>query len=283
MTTAPEQAIQAEAAVEPAVAKGTTQRKRRQRQRFVRGVAGIVAFFALWEIFYQVGWLNPLFFAEPVAIFRTMVEILSPGGELLPHVRESATEFVLGFGIAALGAIVLGVLIGWFVVLDDVSEPLMAAFYATPYVAFLPLVIIWVGIGLWSKVIIVMWAVFFPVLINAVAGVKNTPPEFLRVADSFCVGRWRLFTTVVLPAAVPYLLAGMRQAIGRGLVGVIVAEFYLAQRGIGFFIQEATSTYRPNEAFAAILLTSLTGIFLVRSVAVAERRVGRRWGLTQKT
>jgi ABC-type nitrate/sulfonate/bicarbonate transport system permease component len=215
-------------------------------------------------------------------MFRALPGLLQPGGELIPHVQESAKELFAGFGIGATLAVILGVLIGWSTVLDDLTEPLLAAFYATPYVAFLPLVIIVMGIGLSSKVFIVAWAVFFPVLINAVAGVKNTPPEFLRLADSFTIGKLRLLRTVLFPSAVPYLLAGLRQAIGRGLVGVIVAEFYLAQQGIGFFIENRTSTYRPDDAFAAILLTALAGIVLVRTVAAVERRVGRRWGISQK-
>jgi len=165
--------------------------------------------------------------------------------------------------------------------LDDLTEPILAAFYATPYVAFLPLIIIWIGIGLWSRTVIVIWATFFPMLINTVAGVKNTPPEYLRVADAFVVGRLRVLGKVVLPSSVPYMLAGLRQSIGRALVAVIVAEFYLANDGIGFFITQATNAYRPDDAFAAILLTSVVGIALVRGVAVFERRIGRKWGLTQ--
>jgi ABC-type nitrate/sulfonate/bicarbonate transport system permease component len=264
-TTVPEPAA---ATVEPAVATRSLSRRRRGRQRSLRGLLGILLFLGIWQLAFEAGWLNPLFFSNPIAMFRALFELLQPGGELVPHVKESAKELVIGFGIGS--------------VLDDLTEPLLAAFYATPYVAFLPLVIIVMGIGLSSKVFIVAWAVFFPVLINAVAGVKNTPPEFLRVADSFATGRLRLLRTVLVPSAVPYLLAGLRQAIGRGLVGVIVAEFYLAQVGIGFFIENRTSTYRPDDAFAAILLTALSGIVLVRGVAAVERRVGRRWGISQK-
>jgi NitT/TauT family transport system permease protein len=271
-----------EAAIEPAGARASVSRRRRARQRTLRGILGVLLFLGLWQLAYEVGWLNPLFFSDPISMFRALYDLMRPGGELIPHVKESGKELFFGFVIGAFLAVVLGILIGWSTFLDDLSEPLLAAFYATPYVAFLPLVIIVMGIGLWSKVFIVAWAVFFPVLINAVAGVKNTPPEFLRVADSFTTGRIRLLRTVLLPSAVPYLLAGMRQAIGRGLVGVIVAEFYLAQQGIGFFIENRTSTYRPDDAFAAILLTALVGIALVRTVAAIERRVGRRWGISQK-
>lgn len=266
----------------PAAGVRSVSRQRRARQRTIRGLLGVLLFLGIWQLAFEAGWLNPLFFSNPIAMFRALVTLLQPGGELIPHVKESGKELVVGFGIGSSLGVVLGVLIGWSTVLDDLTEPLLAAFYATPYVAFLPLVIIVMGIGLSSKVFIVAWAVFFPVLINAVAGVKNTPPEFLRVADSFTTGKLRLLRTVLLPSALPYLLAGMRQAIGRGLVGVIVAEFYLAQQGIGFFIENRTSTYRPDDAFAAILLAALTGIVLVRTVAAIERRVGRRWGISQK-
>jgi NitT/TauT family transport system permease protein len=272
----------AEAAVEPSGGVKSVSRKRRARQRTLRGLLGVVIFLSIWQLAFEAGMLNPLFFSNPLAMFKALFTLLQPGGELLPHVKESAKELVVGFGIGSTLALILGVLIGWSTVLDDLTEPLLAAFYATPYVAFLPLVIIVMGIGLSSKVFIVAWAVFFPVLINAVAGVKNTPPEFLRVAASFTTSKPRLLRTVLVPSAVPYLLAGMRQAIGRGLVGVIVAEFYLAQAGIGFFIENRTSTYRPDDAFAAILLTALAGIALVRTVGAMERRVARRWGISQK-
>ena len=257
-------------------------RKRRARQRTMRGLIGLLVFLAIWQAVFWIGWLNPLFFSNPTDMFQALWTLITPGGELIPHIEASAKELFFGFVIgSALGA-TIGFLIGWSTVLDDVTEPMLAAFYATPYVAFLPLIIIVMGIGLWSKVFIVAWAVFFPVLINAIAGVKNTPPEYIRVADSFTASRSRLLLTVLLPSAVPYLLAGLRQAIGRGLVGVIVAEFYLAQEGVGFFIENRTSTYRPDDAFAAILLTSVSGIALVRGVGAIERRVGRRWGISQK-
>lgn len=269
--------------VDPAAAPATggsgRARRREARLRTGLGLVGIVAFFAVWQLLYEVGTLNPLFFGSPTGIARVLDPLLIEGA-LWPDLVESGKEFGLGFGIGAALGIALGVLIGWIRWIDYLTDPLLAAFYATPYVAFLPLIIVWIGIGLWSKTVIVIWATFFPMLINTVAGVKNTPPDYLRVARAFCLGRTRVLTKVVLPASVPYVLAGLRQSIGRALVAVIVAEFYLANVGIGYFITEKTNAYEPDAAFAAILLTAVVGIALVRGVGALERRVGRKWGLS---
>jgi NitT/TauT family transport system permease protein len=268
----------------PGALAGTSRRarRRRSRRRTVLGIVGIVGFFVVWQLLYELGKLDPLFFGSPDGVFRAYNRLLVDG-ELWHDLQVSSKEFGYGFVIGSALGIGFGVLIGWISWLDDLTEPLLAAFYATPYVAFLPLIIIWIGIGLWSRTVIVIWATFFPMLINTVAGVKNTPPEYLRVADAFVVGRLGVLAKVVLPSAVPYVLAGLRQSIGRALVAVIVAEFYLANDGIGFFITQTTSAYRPNDAFAAILLTSVVGIVLVRGVAAVERRIGRKWGITQTT
>lgn len=282
MAAGPAEVVEGVAPTSPLVGSSKRARRRRARQRTVLGLAGVVVFFSVWQLLYEVGVLNSLFFGSPVGVFKAYDHLLI-GGDLWPDLRVSGEEFVYGFAIGTVLGVGLGVLIGWISWLDDLTEPVLAAFYATPYVAFLPLIIIWIGIGLWSRTVIVIWATFFPILINTVAGVKNTPPEFLRVADAFCVDRLRVLGKVVLPSSVPYVLAGLRQSIGRALVAVIVAEFYLANDGIGFFITQTTSAYRPDDAFAAILLTSVAGIVLVRGVGAVERRVGRTWGLSQKT
>jgi ABC-type nitrate/sulfonate/bicarbonate transport system permease component len=280
MATAP---VVEGASTEPLTGGGSAKaRRRRTRRRTILGFAGVVLFFTGWQLLYELGALNPLFFGSPSGMFKALKPLLIEG-DLYGDLGISAKEFLYGFGIGSGLGILVGVLVGWISWLDDLTEPLLAAFYATPYVAFLPLVIIWIGIGLWSRAVIVIWATFFPMLINTVAGVKNTPPEYLRVADAFVVGKLRVLWKVVLPSSVPYMLAGLRQSIGRALVAVIVAEFYLANDGIGFYITQATNSYRPNDAFAAILLIAIAGIFLVRGVGIFERRIGRKWGLTQKS
>lgn len=275
-------ATAAEATSEVQQRRGDPDARRRARQRSLRGFTGIVLFFAVWQILFGLHQLNPLFIGSPWGMARALWRLLGEG-VFWGNLQESGIEFLFGFGVGAIGGVLIGILVGWFTLVDDLLDPLIAAFYATPYVAFLPLIVVWVGIGLWAKVVIVIWAAFFAVLINTIAGVKNTPPEYLRAAESFCVGRLRMLRTVVLPAAVPYILAGLRQSIGRSLVGVIVAEFYLASKGIGFFITTTTTNFQANDAFAAIFITAVVGLALVRGVGVIERRVGRRWGLTTKS
>jgi ABC-type nitrate/sulfonate/bicarbonate transport system permease component len=250
------------------------------RERAVLGIAGVVLFFGIWQFLYEIGTLNPIFFSSPLKVVTSLWDLLVTERTLWPHIAESSKEFGLGFAIGVLGGTVVGLVIGWLRRLDALTEPVLAAFYATPYVAFLPLIIIWFGIGLWARTLIVIWATFFPMLINAVAGVKNTPPELIRLAESFSLGKTRTLTRVVLPSSVPFILAGLRQSIGRALVGVIVAEFFISQRGVGFFIAEKSNNYQPDDAFAAILIVAVLGIVLVRSVGAIERRVGRRWGLS---
>jgi NitT/TauT family transport system permease protein len=251
----------------------------RSRRRELRAVSGLLAVLVLWQILSWTGSINPLFVGNPIGIAKAIGHLFA-NGVLPDNIWQSTKEFVLGFAIGSGAAIVLGIVIGWFPLVDDLTESMIAAAYATPYVAFLPLIIIWAGIGIWSKVVIVIWASFFSVLINTQAGVKNTPTDLIRVADSFCASRTKLLWTVALPAAVPYILAGLRQSLGRSLVAVIVAEFYLGNnRGLGSFILLQSNTYQANNAFAAIALFCIAGIVLVRGLAFLERRVARSRGI----
>lgn len=253
-------------------------RKRRARTRAVRSLAAVLVFLLLWQVCSMTHLLNPLFVSSPLGMVSTLVNLVV-SGKLEPDMAASGSEFAIGFGLGIICGVVCGVFIGWSPFLDNISNALIIGFYATPYIMFLPLLVLAAGIGLWSKVIIILWATFFPVLINTIAGVKNTPREFLRVADSFCVGRLRLLTTVILPSAVPYILAGLRQAIGNALVGVIVAEFYIANKGIGFFISSSTSNFQPSDAFAAILLVAIVGVGLRSIVKALEQRYAAYQGL----
>lgn len=246
------------------------------------GILGVLVFIAAWQAGFTFELVNPVLVGDPLGTLRSLINLLFIDGGLWPHIRASALEFALGFSIGVVAGVVLGLLIGRFRWLDEMSDPLVGAFYATPYVAFLPVIMLTFGISLTSKVVIVVWAVFFPMLINTIAGVKNTPRDFLTLAKSFSIRKIRVFTTILGPASIPYILAGLRQSIGRGLVGVLVAELFFANEGIGYFISAASGSYRMNDAFAAIAVTAITGVALVRMVGYVEERLSLHWGLSTK-
>jgi ABC-type nitrate/sulfonate/bicarbonate transport system permease component len=270
----------------PLTIKGVPQKRGatlyRKNRQLILGVAGILIFIAIWQLLFSVGVLNPVLVGSPLGTLQALVNLLFINGTLWSDIGASGLEFALGFAIGVILGIVLGLIIGRFRFIDEMSDPLVSAFYATPYVAFLPVIMLTFGISLTSKVIIVMWAVFFPVLINTTAGVKNTSREFITLAQSFRTSRLRVFTEILWPSAIPYVLAGLRQAIGRGLVGVLVAELFFSNNGIGFFISKASGSYRMNDAFAAIVITAIAGVALVRIVGFIEGRLAIRWGLATK-
>src|SRR5207302_1643036 len=146
------------------------------------------------------------------------------------------------------------------------------AMNATPRVALLPLIIIWLGIGILSKVGIIFLGAVFPMLINARDGVKTTPQNLLNAARSFGASEWQIFKSVVFPSTVPFILTGLRLGVGRALVGVLVGELYAATAGIGFMITVAGATFQTDKVFVGILVFAITGVILTAVLDRSERR-----------
>jgi len=151
-------------------------------------------------------------------------------------------------------------------------DPFVNAMNATPRVALLLLIIIWLGIGIPSKIGIIFLGAVFPMLINARDGVKTTPQSLLNAAKSFGASEWRIFRTVVFPSTVPFILTGLRLGIGRALVGVLVGELYAATAGIGFMITVAGATFQTDKVFVGILVFAITGMILTEVMDRLERR-----------
>ena len=162
---------------------------------------------------------------------------------------------------------------GWYRRLSYAVEPFLAALNATPQVAFLPLIVVWVGTGLGARVLIIFLLAVLPIAINAHAAVRTTDPRLVKVAASFSAGDWRLFRTIILPGAVPFLLAGLRLAIGRGMIGVVVGEIYGSATGVGAMINQAGSRFQTDKVFVGVLTIVAIGVLLVEIVQRIERRV----------
>jgi ABC-type nitrate/sulfonate/bicarbonate transport system permease component len=234
-----------------------------------------VALLVVWELAARLGLINAFFFSSPSAIIAAGAEnIVRP--QFWNDTWVSATEFFVGYAGALLIAIPFGLLTGWFKSLRYLFEPWLAAFNATPRLALLPLVILWVGLGFWSKAVIVFLGVFFPVALNTFHGVRTVDKNLVDVATSFGADGARRVRTVVLPSVLPFTLVGMRLGIGRAVSGVVVAEFFTSQEGLGRFVFRAGARLQTDDLlFGAIFITVLA-LLAFRAIGVFEARY-RAW------
>jgi ABC-type nitrate/sulfonate/bicarbonate transport system permease component len=236
------------------------------------GIAGVVTFLVVWELVGNVLQLiNPMFMSAPSLIFTAGVGMFS-SGEIYNDLYVSGIELFWGYLLSALVAVPFGIMVGWYKRLAYIFDPFINAMNATPRVALLPLVIIWLGIGILSKVGIIFLGAVFPILINTRDGVKTTPYNLLTAARSFGASEWMLFKTVVLPSTIPFILTGLRLGLGRAIVGVMVGELYAATAGIGFMITVAGATFQTDKVFVGVLIFALTGMMGMELLTRIERR-----------
>jgi ABC-type nitrate/sulfonate/bicarbonate transport system permease component len=239
------------------------------------GIAGVVTFLVVWELVGNVLQLiNPMFMSAPSLIFTAAVNMFS-SGEIYNDLYVSGIELFWGFLLSAVVAVPFGIMVGWYKRMAYIFDPFINAMNATPRVALLPLVIIWLGIGILSKVGIIFLGAVFPILINTRDGVKTTPYNLLTAARSFGASEWMLFKTVVLPSTIPFILTGLRLGLGRAIVGVMVGELYAATAGIGFMITVAGATFQTDKVFVGVLIFALTGMMGMEMLTRIERRFDR--------
>lgn len=243
-----------------------------RREKAILGGSAVIIFLTIWELVGNVFQLiNPMFMSAPSLIFKAAVGLFS-SGEIYNDLYISGTELFGGFLLSAVFAIPFGIMVGWYKKMSYVFDPFINAMNATPRVALLPLVIIWLGIGILSKVGIIFLGAVFPMMINTRDGVKTTPLNLLTAARSFGASEWILFKAVVLPSTVPFILSGLRQGLGRAIVGVMVGELYAATAGIGFMITVAGATFQTDKVFVGVLIFAITGMLGTEVLSRVERR-----------
>jgi NitT/TauT family transport system permease protein len=236
------------------------------------GVLSILGGLALWELVSRFVVANPLFLAAPTQIVAAIWS-LAVSGELWPHISISAAEFALGYVIAS----VLGVAIGMAMAESEIArkalEPWIAGLYATPTIALAPLFILWFGIGIWSKVLVIVTLVLFPVTINTEAGLRTTSERLIEMLRSFGATPRQIFFKVKLPSAVPFILVGLKLGIGRALIGVVVAEFFGSRAGLGRLISQASDAFNMPELFAGVVVLAIAGIVMTAGFSWLEARL----------
>jgi len=240
----------------------------------ILGGISVIVVVAAWQWAWSAGKISPLFFTGPSQIIKRAGEEWTEG-RLKQDIAYSGTNFLIGVGAAIASGVVIGVVVGWYRRLAMVVEPFLTTLYSTPRVAMIPLVLIWFGIGMWSKVFIVFINAFFPVLINTIGGVKAVDRDLLRAARAYCASDWQIFTTVVIPGAVPFILTGVRQAVALGLIGVVVGEMFGGSEGIGYMVNYGGQTFQTDAVFLGVVIIAAAGIMLSWATGRLEQHFSR--------
>src|SRR2546428_1259931 len=223
------------------------------QEKKILASAGVITFLVVWELVgntFQL--INPMFMSAPSLVWKAAVQLFS-SGEIYNDLYVSGIELFWGYFLSAAVAVPFGIMVGWYKKASYIFDPFINAMNATPRVALLPLVIIWLGIGILSKVGIIFLGAVFPMLVNTRDGVKTTPANLLSAARSFGASEWQVFKTIVLPSTVPFFLTGMRLGIGRGLGCVLVGGLYAATAGIGVMITGACANFQTDKGFVGSL------------------------------
>ncbi len=252
-------------------------RRPRDLERPLLGGVCIVLPLVAWEAVPRILPLPQgakLFFATPSHIVVALLRLVQ-SGEFQRHFAVSAVEFLLGLGCAVAVGLPLGIVLGRSRTLDAALDPYVTALNATPRIVWIPLLILWFGLGIWSKVAVVFLGAVFPLLINTYEGVRSTDRVLVNVVRSFGAREWQVTRMVVLPQALPYIVAGLRLAIGRAILGVVVGEFFGASRGLGYLIASAASNYQPDVMFAGVGVFMALSLILTFSVQAVESRLIR--------
>jgi NitT/TauT family transport system permease protein len=232
----------------------------------------IFAGLALWEIAGRNS--SPAFlvpFSETIARLWQLIV----GGDFIAQFLDSATLFITGFVLALAVGVPLGLLLARMRVLRVGVEPYLMTLYATPMVALIPFILSLMGFGFAPKVLVVFLFAVFPVLYNTVEGARSIKPELIEVAKSYRSSEWSLWREVMLPYTLPYIMTGVRQAIGRALVGMVAAEFFLSSTGLGQLIMGASQNFDTGGVFASILVIGLIGVGLMRLGLKIENHFAR--------
>lgn len=242
-----------------------------RHRRQLLPVVTVIAILLLWQILGMTMRWNPLFFSYPSAIWQGLLSLAR--GPLWTDLRISGIEFVLGMAISVAIAIPAGLLMGTIRNLYYAVDPIVSALYSTPVLVLAPLLVIWFGLGIASKVAIVVILSTFPMMINLTEGVRNTDQSLLRAARSFGAGRWSVYRDVLFPAVVPFFVTGLRLAVGRAMIAVVVGEYIASTAGIGFQINSDAQIFATARYLAGVVVIVVFAVIIIELLKLLERKL----------
>ena len=240
--------------------------------------ASVLCFFALWEFYGRR--TDPLLLSYPTAVVYAAFQLIH-SGELPRQMLESLTTLGLGFGASVVLGVALGLVMGRSPIAEALLDPHLNALYATPQVALTPLFMMWFGLGFTVKAVIIFLFAFFPILINTAIGVRNVSNSTVEVGRAYMASERQILLKVVFPAAVPFIMAGVRLAVGRAVVGMVVAELFTAITGLGAMLTLYGNLFETAKMFVVVIVLGLLGVVLIRATQALERRMAR-WKETER-
>jgi NitT/TauT family transport system permease protein len=230
----------------------------------------VVGVICLWELFGRQ--VNPLFLSYPSAIARAFVQIIG-AGEFQRQAVGSLNVFIIGLSVALVLGIALGLLMGRYRLAEYILDPFVYALDATPRVALIPLLLLWFGLGTASKVAIVFLSGLFPVLMNTFSGVRTVSAHLVDIGRAYGAREGKIFTKIILPAALPFIMAGIRLAVGRALIGIITAEMFTAVSGMGALLIRYSSALATDKFFVPVIFLALLGVLLSGGVERLQKHL----------
>jgi sulfonate transport system permease protein len=239
-------------------------------RKIIVRLISLIFVLLIWE--YYGRRVNPILFTYPSAIARAFLTLVATG-ELQSYMKESLLVLAYASVLSVSAGVLLGVVMGRFSIVEWAADIYVNALYSTPMVAVVPLIVLWFGFKVPAKVIIVFLFMVFPVLLNTYEGVKNVDRNLQEVARSFCSSESQLWRHLIIPSAVPFIVAGVRLAIGRGLVGMIVAEFYTSVTGLGYMIVRYANALETDKLFVPIVVVMILGVGLLSLAKWVEGRI----------
>lgn len=259
---------------EVAAVPDTTRSKKRRRRAPV-SLISVIGGFLLWEAALVVFEVSEFALVPPSQIAGEFIVVVRDG-LIWEHLRISLLAFVLGFGVSAALAIPVGLVAGTSRTIGELASPWIAGLYATPMIALAPLLIISLGFGVEAKLAVVAFACFFPMVINTISGVKAVEASLLDVSIAFGATKAETFRKVLLPGSVPFIMAGLQLAVGRGVVGLVVADLFGSRAGLGLFLLNSAQAFNIARVFVAALTLAMLGVLFSALLRAIENRI-LRW------
>lgn len=242
------------------------------KKELLRGIISIIGGLAIWELLARLLLDNELLIPPPSSVLRSLWT-LSVEGKLNHHLAVTLLEFFYGFTTACVIGVILGYFMGRYKWVDELMDPWIATLYSIPIIAIVPLIIIWFGIGMVSKIIVVFKITVVAIILNTAAGIKSLDPVWLELAKSMRLNSWETTYKIRFPAAFPHIITGMRLGVGRALLGVIVAELMAANAGLGYMLRDASETWDSPKLFVTVILLAAMGLISFHLIKKFEHRM----------